>query len=173
MRFLVFTILFSFISVITFAQRDSIIATKAFGGYRFEQKGEVLNGRTLLHRMEADEEAYVLMKRAKSNSDIASVFGFAGGFMVGWPLGTAIAGGDPNWLLAGVGAGFLAIAIPLSIHASKGMAEAVEIFNKSPLAVDVLGEVMHNSYSRYKMDEWDRFHVSITDWERAEYMRFF
>jgi glutamine synthetase len=32
---------------------------------------------------------------------------------------------------------------------------------------------MHNSYSRYKCDEWDRFHVSITDWEQAEYMRFF
>jgi glutamine synthetase len=51
--------------------------------------------------------------------------------------------------------------------------EAVEIFNKSPLALDVFGEVMHNSYSRYKCDEWDRFHVSITDWEQAEYMRFF
>ncbi len=51
--------------------------------------------------------------------------------------------------------------------------EAVEIFNTSPLALDVFGEVMHSSYSRYKSDEWDRFHVSITEWEQAEYMRFF
>ena len=126
-------ILLIFLFAISFtvhAQQDSILATKAaLGGYRFEQSGQFLNGKALLQRMEMDEEAYALMKRAKSNSDIASVLGFAGGLMIGWPLGTAIAGGDPNWLLAGIGAGCLAIAIPVSIVASKSMFEAVEIYN--------------------------------------------
>jgi len=71
------------------------------------------------------------MKWAKSNSDIATVLGFSGGLMIGWPVGTAIAGGDPNWVIAGVGAGFLAIGIPLSIRASKGMFQAVEIYNSN------------------------------------------
>ena len=35
-----------------------------------------------------------------------------GGFLIGWPLGTALAGGDPNWTLAAIGAGCVAIAIP-------------------------------------------------------------
>jgi len=127
MRFLILSILFAVISISVFAQSDSIIATKAFGGYRFEQNGEYLNGKALLQRLEVDEEAYGMMKRAKSNSDIATVLGFSGGLMLGWPLGTAIAGGDPNWVLAGIGAGCLAIGIPLSISASKGMFRAVEI----------------------------------------------
>ncbi|MEN8201366.1 MAG: hypothetical protein ABFS28_02140 [Bacteroidota bacterium] len=131
MRNLVLFIFFSAISISLFAQSDSIVATKAFGGYRFEQNGEFLNGKALLQRMEVDQEAYAMMKRAKSNSDIASVLGFAGGFMIGWPLGTAIAGGDPNWVLAGIGAGCLAIGIPLSIQASKGMFQAVELYNSN------------------------------------------
>lgn len=130
MRSLILLIFLFSISLSVHAQLDSIIATKgALGGYRFEQSGQYLNGKALLQRLEVDEEAYVLMKRAKSNSDISSVLGFAGGLMIGWPLGTAIAGGDPNWLLAGIGAGCLAIAIPISISASKGMFEAVEIYN--------------------------------------------
>jgi hypothetical protein len=70
-----------------------------------------------------------MMKRAKSNSDISTVLGFAGGLMLAWPVGTAIAGGDPNWILAGIGAGFLAIGIPLSMSASKTMFQAVQIYN--------------------------------------------
>jgi len=114
-----------------FAQHDSIIATKVFAGYKFEQSGVLLNGKALLRSMEIDQEAYAMLKKAKTNSDIATVFGFAGGLMLGWPLGTAIAGGDPNWLLAGIGAGCLAIGIPLSMSASKGMLRAVDIYNSN------------------------------------------
>ncbi len=131
MRFFVFSILFSIVSISLLAQSDSITATKAFGGYRFEQNGEYLNGKALLQRMVGNEEAYVMMKRAKSNSDISTVLGFAGGLMLAWPVGTAIAGGDPNWIVAGIGAGCLAIGIPLSIRASKGMFQAVEIYNSN------------------------------------------
>jgi hypothetical protein len=132
MRKLILLIFLFALSLSVFAQADSILATKgALGGYRYEQNGQYLNGKALLQLMEVDVDAYVLMKRAKSNSDIASVLGFAGGLMIGWPLGTAIAGDDPNWLLAGIGAGCLAIGIPLSIHASKGIFEAVEIYNSN------------------------------------------
>lgn len=131
MRLVVFSILFSIVSISIFAQSDSITAIKAFGGYRFEQNGEYLNGKALLQRMAENEEAYVMMKRAKSNSDMATVLGFTGGLMIAWPLGTAIAGGDPNWIIAGVGAACLAVGIPLSIRASKGMFQAVEIYNSN------------------------------------------
>ena len=32
---------------------------------------------------------------------------------------------------------------------------------------------MHDSYSRYKHDEWERFHEHITEWETSEYLRFY
>jgi glutamine synthetase len=51
--------------------------------------------------------------------------------------------------------------------------EAIRAFDADPLAKDALGPTMHQLYSRYKHDEWDRFHEHVTDWEKAEYLRFF
>ncbi len=55
----------------------------------------------------------------------------------------------------------------------RNLFEAIEIFDKDDLAKEVLGPVMHNSYSLYKHDEWQRFAVTITEWERKEYLRFY
>lgn len=44
-----------------------------------------------------------------------NILAVIGGALIGWPLGTAIGGGDPEWVLAAAGAGVLAIAIPLAI----------------------------------------------------------
>lgn len=131
MRAVLCLFLFSLLSISAFAQSDSIIATKVFAGYKFEHNGTILNPRALLKIMEADPEAYALMKKARTSSDIGTVFAFTGGFLIGWPIGTAIAGGDPNWLLAGIGAGCLAIGIPLSLRASKGIIGSVNLYNSN------------------------------------------
>ena len=55
----------------------------------------------------------------------------------------------------------------------RNLLEAIEIFDKDELAKEVLGPAMHNSYSLYKHDEWQRFAVAITEWEREEYLRFY
>jgi glutamine synthetase len=51
--------------------------------------------------------------------------------------------------------------------------EAVRLFDADPLVKQVLGPTMHDLYSRYKHDEWARFHEHVTEWERIEYLRFF
>ena len=51
--------------------------------------------------------------------------------------------------------------------------EAIQEFQRDPLAKDVLGETMHELYARHKLGEWRRFHEHITDWERVEYLKFF
>jgi len=51
--------------------------------------------------------------------------------------------------------------------------EAIRAFDEDPLAKEVLGPVMHDSYSRYKHDEWGRYHEEISPWEVTEYLRFF
>ncbi len=53
------------------------------------------------------------------------------------------------------------------------LSEAIDAFDRSELAREVLGPTMHDSYSRYKHDEWARFHQHITEWELGEYLRFF
>jgi glutamine synthetase len=51
--------------------------------------------------------------------------------------------------------------------------EAIAAFDKDALAREVLGPTMHDSYSRYKHDEWSRYHEHVSDWETREYLRFF
>ena len=68
--------------------------------------------------MKDNPEAYQYISKAKSTAGFANVLGFAGGFMIGWPIETALGGGKPNWILAGVGCGFLIITIPISNSAN-------------------------------------------------------
>lgn len=73
--------------------------------------------------MADNQDAYVLMDKVKTRTTVVSVFSYAGGFMIGWPIGTAIAGGDPNWSLAGVGAGLITLAfIPAGAATKVGLA---------------------------------------------------
>jgi glutamine synthetase len=53
------------------------------------------------------------------------------------------------------------------------LSEAIAAFDQDALAKSVFGPTMHNSYSRYKNDEWARFHEHITEWEQREYLRYF
>ncbi len=79
-----------------------------------------------------NEESRALMSKAKSDASIASVFGYLGGFCIGYPLGQAIGGHEEvKWGVAGVGAGLLLIAIPIATGANKKVKKAVKIYNKS------------------------------------------
>jgi glutamine synthetase len=55
----------------------------------------------------------------------------------------------------------------------RNLDQAITGFAADPLAKHVFGETMHHLYTRHKQDEWDRFHETITDWEKREYLRFF
>jgi hypothetical protein len=115
----------------TFGQisADSVSTKKVFGGYQFYQGEKLLNMNQLVKTMEPNEEAYKLIKSAQSTKTLASIISFAGGFMIGWPIGTAIGGGDPNWALAGIGAGLIVISIPISQKFNKQAKQAVDTFN--------------------------------------------
>ncbi|MFA0964220.1 hypothetical protein AB9P05_20600 [Roseivirga sp. BDSF3-8] len=114
---------------------DSIEYEKVFGGYRFYQQYEYgyepKNFSQLRLIMEDNQEAYVLAKKASTNATIANVLGFAGGVLVGAPLGAAIVGGEPNWTLAAIGGGLIVAAIPISSGANKKMVQAVDIYNNA------------------------------------------
>ena len=128
-RLIILISLLAFSALSTFAQNDSIIAKKAFGGYKFEHNGQLVSPKAMLKIMEQNEEALTYMKKAKTNSDLSMILGFSGGFLIGWPVGTAIAGGDPNWLLAGIGAGILIVGIPVAKAYTTNALKAVEIYN--------------------------------------------
>ena len=55
----------------------------------------------------------------------------------------------------------------------RNLLEAIEILRSDELARKVLGDSMMESYLRYKMDEWERYHQAVTDWEVEEYLRLY
>ncbi len=110
---------------------QKIEMTKVFGGYQYTQNGNRMTMAKLEKAMKSNSEAHQFIKKAKSNNVIAVIFGGAGGALIGFPVGTALGGGDANWTLAGVGAGLIAIAIPISSGVNKNTKKAVELYNSS------------------------------------------
>ena len=108
---------------------DSISMKKAFGGYQFYHGVKRLNMNQLVNTMKPNEQAYSQIKSAQSTYTLATIMGGVGGFMVGWPIGTAIGGGEPNWVMAGIGAGLIVFSIPLSQNFNKKAKQAVDTYN--------------------------------------------
>ncbi len=48
-----------------------------------------------------------------------------------------------------------------------------QALNEDEFAREVLGESMLHQFFSYKMDEWDRYHQSVTDWEVQEFLRLY
>lgn len=84
-----------------------------------------------LSMMESYPEAYTYMKKANGNRGAAGVFGTLGGGLIGWPVGTAIGGGDPNWGLAAVGAGLIMVALPFNGAFKKNATMAINLYNEA------------------------------------------
>jgi len=108
------------------SQPDSVIVIRKPLGTVFQQNGKYLTPRQLVEITSINPAALSEMKKARTNYSTGMVFSYIGGFMIGWPIGTALAGGDPEWAMAGVGAGLIAVSIPFSSaygrHARKGAA---------------------------------------------------
>ena len=126
-----FVLLFSF-SVL--AQNDRILIIPSAGGVRFEQNGIPQSTKSLLSIMESNPEAHEYMTKAHANNSLGNVLSYAGGAFIGYPIGTYLGGGEPNWVLAGVGAGILLIAFPVMSSAKENAIKAVEIYNSGLLS---------------------------------------
>ena len=81
--------------------------------------------------MKNNSKALELLKSAKSNHTWATILGAAGGGLIGYPLGTAVGGGEAKWELAGAGAALVLVALPIIKNYNKKTKKAVEIYNAS------------------------------------------
>jgi hypothetical protein len=94
---------------------DSITVINRLGPV-FRQNGATLTPNKLLAITKSNQEAFSEMKIARNNYTASMIFQLPGGFLIGYPLGTAVAGGDPNWTLAAIGAGLVVVSIPSFLH---------------------------------------------------------
>jgi len=108
---------------------DSITIERTFWGNKFHQNGQNLRLSTLIKTMEVNEVAYQEIKSAQSSYIVASIVGGTGGYLIGWPIGTAIGGGEPKWELLGIGTVLAIVSIPITHHFNQKAKKAINIFN--------------------------------------------
>lgn len=116
-------------SISLFAQSQEIVAQKKALGTVYTQNDKVLSSTQLFNVLKQNPETDLDIKRAKNNLYPGMVLSYIGGALIGWPIGTAIGGGEPQWGMALAGAGFIALAIPLSSGYTKHIKKAVEKYN--------------------------------------------
>mgnify|MGYP000103120094 FL=1 len=120
------------VSIFTSNAQDSsmkIESKKVFGGYVYKQNDKYLSSQQMLELMKNNAEALKLIKSANTSKTWGMILGGAGGALIGFPIGTAIGGGDAKWELAGAGAALLLIAIPISKSYNKKSKKAVDMYN--------------------------------------------
>lgn len=117
---------------LAFAQTvtDTISIQKTFGGQKFYQADKRLSMAELKNILRSNDAAYRELRSAQTANTLATIIGGAGGFMVGWPIGTSLGGGKPNWVMAGIGAGLIVASIPISQTFNKRSKNAVAMFNR-------------------------------------------
>lgn len=111
------------------SSNDSITMKKVFGGYKFIQGGQRLNMKKLIETMEPNPQAFEQINSAENTYALATVASYAGGALLGWATGKAIAGEEPDPLLITAGAAFILASIPLSKSFNKKAKKAVETYN--------------------------------------------
>ncbi|MGD9710432.1 MAG: type III glutamate--ammonia ligase [Halothiobacillaceae bacterium] len=58
-------------------------------------------------------------------------------------------------------------------HLPRSLEEAVDAFESDPLAKAVFGPLMHETFVKFKRDEWDAYHAHVSQWELDRYLKFF
>lgn len=82
--------------------------------------------------MKENGESYKLAMEGKKLQTIGNVTAMIGGALIGFPLGSALAGSeDPKWFLAGIGGGLILFAIPVYSSGTKKIHQGVELYNET------------------------------------------
>lgn len=128
------TILSSLLCLTLTSFAQEIKLCKTFGGVRFERDSLILSPKQVHAILEEQPEAFKQFKTARTNASIGSVLGFAGGLLIGIPIGTAIIGGDPEWGLALGGAALIVSSLPFNKAFQRHAEGALSIYNQQHTA---------------------------------------
>ena len=122
-------------SLISLAQENPelIQIKKEKGENAYYLNYEKLSNSQIRKYTQAYPLAYKQAKKAQANEILGQILGAGGGFMLGFPLGTWLGGGDPNWQLAYIGMGLIGTSIPFYYWSQKRTENAVKIYNTEML----------------------------------------
>ncbi len=102
----------------------------AFGAASFFRNGERLSLGSVGKYMAEQPEAFRHWRAARRTRTFGHVLGFAGGYLLGYAFGQAIAGVKPATGLLVVGGGLTALSIPMRISFKQRAIIAVDLYNE-------------------------------------------
>lgn len=108
---------------------DTITIQKKFGGYQYYQNDMPLNIKKLVRVMEPNQKAYTEIKAAEYKHFLVRGLNNAGVLFILLPVIFLAKDEDPHWYLAGIGAGLLAINIPITRKYNKQVQKAIHTYN--------------------------------------------
>jgi len=111
-------------------QPDTIQILKVSNRYKYMYHGEELSMEKFGVIIQDNARAMEEFKKGKGTAGFVSVLGYAGGFLIGYPVGTAIGGGKPVWAMAAVGCGLIVIAIPIAGSINHNVLKAAQAYNQ-------------------------------------------
>ncbi len=111
------------------AVRDTIQYSPSGLGYKYTYKNEPMTIQQLESMLSTNSTAHQYLLKAKSTSPLISVLSYAGGGFIGYPIGTMLGGGEPQWTMALIGCGLIAIALPITAAAENNLKKAVRYYN--------------------------------------------
>jgi len=113
--------------------KDTIQITKVAGGHKFNYNGQTLTMNSLGELLNKNTLASKYYNKAYGTNGLLQVLGYLGGGLIGYPIGTFLGGGEPNWKLAAVGLGVLAVSIPIVSSANINLLKAVNAYNQASI----------------------------------------
>lgn len=106
-------------------------------GQRFYLNGEKISKQEVFNLFGDNEFYKNKLKSGLKQQSIAVAISSLGGFLIGYPLGQKLGGSnDPSWHLLGIGAGIVALSIPLDIASKHNITEAFDFFNNTLIGDD-------------------------------------
>lgn len=108
---------------------------RTFGGAAFEYTKDTttfyVSPKQVLQIMNKDNSlAYEEFKKGRKLETAAGVMGFVGGVLVLFPVGSAIAGADPEWSFLAAGGALIVGSIPLHRSYKRHAQNAIDTYNK-------------------------------------------
>lgn len=110
-------------------KNDSIKTIRTNSGYKYMLNNKILSPTEINNLILSNETAYKYYKKAQMSVNIMSIFAGVGGSFIGYPIGTMFGGGEPQWAMAAIGCGFIALAIPIYSSAKKNISKSISAYN--------------------------------------------
>jgi len=103
--------------------------------HKYYYQGQTISHSTVVEILQTDRMAHRHVQNRNACAIPAYILGFVGGGLIGWPLGTYIGGGEPEWYLAGIGGGLVAVGLGIAIIGDAQMKKAIQVFNSNRRAL--------------------------------------